>query len=132
HNLLLQCEGEKRFWLAPPGAGPLLGRNSRFSRAPNFARADLESMTPPKGDGTEQGAAKIYGCTLQAGQALYIPPGWWHQVRSESAGTSINIWFADGLRAWLAGWSQRYAALRSLRPRPVQNCVKSADTPAKA
>ncbi|KIW53503.1 hypothetical protein PV05_09072 [Exophiala xenobiotica] len=32
-------------------------------------------------------------CILEAGQALYIPIGWWHYVRSCSVGISVSFWW---------------------------------------
>lgn len=32
-------------------------------------------------------------CILDAGQALYIPVGWWHYVRSCSVGISVSFWW---------------------------------------
>ncbi|EXJ67916.1 uncharacterized protein A1O5_09263 [Cladophialophora psammophila CBS 110553] len=32
-------------------------------------------------------------CVLEAGQALYIPIGWWHYVRSCSVGVSVSFWW---------------------------------------
>jgi hypothetical protein len=32
-------------------------------------------------------------CILEAGEALYIPVGWWHYVRSCSAGISVSFWW---------------------------------------
>ena len=32
-------------------------------------------------------------CVLEAGQALYIPVGWWHYVRSCSVGISVSFWW---------------------------------------
>lgn len=32
-------------------------------------------------------------CILHAGQALYIPVGWWHYVRSCSVGISVSFWW---------------------------------------
>jgi hypothetical protein len=32
-------------------------------------------------------------CVLEAGQALYIPIGWWHYVRSCSVGISVSYWW---------------------------------------
>jgi len=32
-------------------------------------------------------------CLLEAGQALYIPVGWWHYVRSCSVGISVSFWW---------------------------------------
>lgn len=33
-------------------------------------------------------------CLLDAGEALYIPVGWWHYVRSCSTGISVSFWWA--------------------------------------
>ena len=32
-------------------------------------------------------------CVLKPGQALYIPVGWWHYVRSCSVGISVSFWW---------------------------------------
>ncbi|EXJ82842.1 hypothetical protein A1O3_06657 [Capronia epimyces CBS 606.96] len=32
-------------------------------------------------------------CILEAGQALYLPIGWWHYVRSCSVGISVSFWW---------------------------------------
>ncbi|EXJ87834.1 hypothetical protein A1O1_04761 [Capronia coronata CBS 617.96] len=32
-------------------------------------------------------------CILEPGQALYIPVGWWHYVRSCSVGVSVSFWW---------------------------------------
>ena len=32
-------------------------------------------------------------CLLEAGEALYIPIGWWHYVRSCSVGISVSFWW---------------------------------------
>ena len=32
-------------------------------------------------------------CVLEAGEALYIPVGWWHYVRSCSVGISVSFWW---------------------------------------
>ena len=35
-------------------------------------------------------------CVLEAGQALYIPIGWWHYVRSCSVAASVSYWWGGG------------------------------------
>lgn len=35
----------------------------------------------------------LYACTLQPGEALYLPRGCWHDVRSHTASISLNHWF---------------------------------------
>lgn len=32
-------------------------------------------------------------CTIEAGDILYIPTGWWHEVYSLEASISVNYWF---------------------------------------
>lgn len=32
-------------------------------------------------------------CVLQAGEALYVPIGWWHYVRSCETGVSVSFWW---------------------------------------
>lgn len=32
-------------------------------------------------------------CVIEAGEALYIPVGWWHYVRSCSTGISVSFWW---------------------------------------
>jgi ectoine hydroxylase-related dioxygenase (phytanoyl-CoA dioxygenase family) len=31
--------------------------------------------------------------TLEAGDVLFFPPGWWHGMRSETASFSVSMWF---------------------------------------
>jgi len=42
------------------------------------------------------GAAPFVDCVLNPGDVLYIPPLWWHYVRSESVSFSVSFWW-DGL-----------------------------------
>jgi lysine-specific demethylase 8 len=30
---------------------------------------------------------------LEAGQMLFIPPGWWHYVRSTTVSFSVSFWW---------------------------------------
>ena len=31
--------------------------------------------------------------TLDAGDVLFFPPGWWHAMRSEATSFSVSMWF---------------------------------------
>lgn len=31
--------------------------------------------------------------TLEPGDLLYFPPGWWHAMRSEETSFSVSMWF---------------------------------------
>lgn len=39
--------------------------------------------------------ARFVDCVLEEGQALYIPVGWWHYVRSLSVSFSVSFWWND-------------------------------------
>jgi lysine-specific demethylase 8 len=31
--------------------------------------------------------------TLELGDLLFIPPGWWHSMRAEETSLSVSMWF---------------------------------------
>ncbi len=39
------------------------------------------------------GAVPYVECLLGAGEALYVPIGWWHYVRSCATGVSVSFWW---------------------------------------
>ncbi|ERF69395.1 hypothetical protein EPUS_05940 [Endocarpon pusillum Z07020] len=39
------------------------------------------------------GAVPYLECVLEAGEALYVPVGWWHYVRSCATGVSVSFWW---------------------------------------
>jgi hypothetical protein len=50
-------------------------------------RAEFERMFP----GFAQ--AEYVECVLGPGECLYLPPGWWHYVRSLTASFSVSFWW---------------------------------------
>lgn len=34
-----------------------------------------------------------YSITMEAGDLLFFPPGWWHAMRSEETSFSVSMWF---------------------------------------
>lgn len=50
-------------------------------------RKDFEKQYP----GFAQ--AKYFECILGPGECLYLPPGWWHYVKSLSSSFSVSFWF---------------------------------------
>ena len=80
----------------------------------NSSRIDLDAdfaSLPPNGEeaagvSTEDGASPpaypqfpgfadvpYMDCVLGPGQMLYMPPGWWHYVRSLSTSCSVSFWW---------------------------------------
>ena len=80
---------------------------------------------------------------LQAGDALFIPEGWWHQVDSDQTTIAVNFWwqsaFTKGLqqqahmqqyylRRTLDGLldTERSSALSSVQPHPAVQALQAA------
>uniref|UniRef100_A0A1I8JL31 JmjC domain-containing protein n=1 Tax=Macrostomum lignano TaxID=282301 RepID=A0A1I8JL31_9PLAT len=90
-NLLCQVRGfkavrlypaEQSDRLYPVGGGHLLAGTSRI----DVERPDLAEF--PLFDGADELLA-----LLGPGEALFIPAGWWHHVRSLSCSLSVSFWF---------------------------------------
>ena len=95
HNLFAQFCGKKEFTLYPPESTPYLYTSKKYdigsilsqvdSRRPDFQRFPLFK----KAEGTK--------VIVEAGQILYTPRGWWHQVLALKASISVSC-FAFGLK----------------------------------
>ncbi|XP_034240074.1 lysine-specific demethylase 8 [Thrips palmi] len=91
HNLLAQVVGSKRILLFPPEASAALYPHSDRLLS-NTARID-----PEKPDYEQfplfKNIAPPVECNLEAGEMLYIPPRYWHHVRSLSTSFSVSFWW---------------------------------------
>ncbi|XP_031618472.1 bifunctional peptidase and arginyl-hydroxylase JMJD5 [Contarinia nasturtii] len=90
NNLLCQVFGSKRIILAPPKDsinlypfdGDMLKNTSQIDAEHlDFDRFPLLANV------------KFYSFTLYKGEMLYIPPKWWHFVRSLSKSFSVSFWW---------------------------------------
>ncbi|KAF1043476.1 MAG: hypothetical protein GAK35_02173 [Herbaspirillum frisingense] len=88
-NLFAQIWGSKRIWLAPPHhdaflypreANAILFGSPFDPDHPDFERYPLARQ------------AALTECVMQPGEMLYLPAGWYHQVRSLSFSLSANRW----------------------------------------
>ena len=88
-NLFAQLWGRKRIFLAPPHhdvflypreANPLLFGSPVDPEAPDFARFPLARQ------------AALVELIVEPGDMLYVPAGWYHQVRALSFSLSSNRW----------------------------------------
>lgn len=90
HNFLAQVVGRKYVRLYPasvseelyPYGEPML-RNS--------SQVDLDNLDPVKFPRAEK--LTFLDCILDEGEMLYIPPKWWHYVRSLSTSFSVSFWW---------------------------------------
>jgi Cupin-like domain len=84
--LFVQVEGAKKFWLIPPYHG-----NHVYNRSGVFSEVDAEH--PDLARFPLFAFAAVATTVLDEGDALLIPIGWWHQVRSLS--TSVSATFLN-------------------------------------
>jgi lysine-specific demethylase 8 len=88
HNVLAQAVGVKRVILFAPSAAPRLSPLAGAMR--NSAAADPEREG---GAGGVPADVEALECVLVPGDALYIPPRWWHQVRALTTSFSVSWWW---------------------------------------
>jgi hypothetical protein len=88
-NIFAQILGTKRIFLAPPHhdeflyvreANPLLYGSPFDPEAPDYERYPLARQ------------AALVEITVQPGDMLYVPAGWYHQVRALTFSLSANRW----------------------------------------
>ncbi|HTD33826.1 MAG TPA: cupin-like domain-containing protein [Candidatus Elarobacter sp.] len=84
--LFVQVEGAKKFWLIPPYHG-----NHVYNKTGVFSDVDAEH--PDLARFPLFAFAAVSTTVLEEGDALLIPIGWWHQVRSLS--TSVSATFLN-------------------------------------
>ena len=90
HNLLCQVFGSKTIILASPeDTINLYPHESEFLQ--NTSQIDAEHLDVGKYPLVAQ--VKFYHLTLQPGDCLYMPPKWWHYVRSNSPSFSVSFWW---------------------------------------
>lgn len=97
-NLFAQVWGQKSFILAAPHHRPALGT---WSTAPKGG-LDGCDFNPDAPDFQRFPLARdvtFLRITLQAGDLLFLPEGWFHQVESVSTSLSVNFWVNSG-RGW--------------------------------
>ncbi|KAF8226890.1 Clavaminate synthase-like protein [Tricholoma matsutake] len=108
YNVFVQVVGRKTVWLAPPtltrAMYPYSSANSRDSAAnktnpsmSNTSLVDVFSADAARkedfSDFWDQVVPIALHETLEPGDLLFIPPGWWHSMRAEETSFSVSMWF---------------------------------------
>ena len=98
---IAQVRGRKRFYLIPPWHAPRVGnRDSRF--------ADVDCEAPDLARFPRFADARVYTVTLEPGELLFLPVGWWHQVRAlePSIGVTLTGFSFPNRYAWATDTSR--------------------------
>lgn len=81
NSMFCQVMGRKRFWLAPPESIALLDRSRGV-----YSHWKPDHDAPDPSD-----PAPMIELTLEPGEALFIPAGWWHRVDALDPSISVSI-----------------------------------------
>ena len=111
HNLLVVVAGEKRVLLWPPAETASLHPHQLGGESGNHSGVDMAQ--PDRYTGFGEALGRAVAVTLHAGDALFIPEGFWHQVGSSSTTIAVNYWRVADLAACL-GISCAHATLFAL------------------
>jgi len=93
-NFLAQVQGTKRAVLLAPAERARLHADASAggtSSQGNVSPVDVEDPDLERFPDFAQ--ARRLVAELAPGEALFIPQGWWHQVRALTASLSVNFWF---------------------------------------
>jgi lysine-specific demethylase 8 len=113
HDSAAQVVGHKTVWLAPPSmtsfmypypVSSIAGKSSNPAAntlnpsMSNTSQVDVFSSAGESGVGIhplfwEKVVPNAISTTLQPGDLLFFPPGWWHAMRSEEKSFSVSMWF---------------------------------------
>jgi len=93
HNLLVQVVGRKYVRLWRPAAGRALAPGAGAAGlTPNTSRVDVRTLVPAPGAPGAAGEPYV-DALLAAGDAIFIPRGWWHFVLAATPSASVSFWW---------------------------------------
>lgn len=87
NNLIAQIAGRKRIRLAPAAeVGKLYNLRHVFSEVPDLEDPKIDLAHHPRLAGL-----RFYDVLLEPGEILFVPLGWWHQVKSLDFSVTITF-----------------------------------------
>jgi hypothetical protein len=112
HNLIAQLYGKKRFLLFSTKDTRALYPHSLRSSTPHLSQVDPER--PDFARWPRLRRARPLECVLEPGDALYLPPRFWHHARALEVSISTNFWWCDAVTYPLLLASDLYKRVRGL------------------
>ena len=101
HNILTVLSGRKTVVLLPPSSGADLGALPAWSASPHHCQCSSE----------EAARHPAVTVTVDVGEALLIPAGWYHAVASPAGTVAVNCWWPPALMCR----SQQALAMKAFR-----------------
>ncbi|KAG4973943.1 hypothetical protein AAZX31_11G127700 [Glycine max] len=93
HNILAQVVGKKYIRLYSSSLSEELSPHSG-TMLHNSSQVDLDDIDENKFPKVQD--LEFVDCILEEGEMLYIPPKWWHYVRSLTTSFSVSFWWSEG------------------------------------
>ncbi|KAK9807971.1 hypothetical protein WJX73_008943 [Symbiochloris irregularis] len=114
-NLLCVVRGCKTVRLFPPAATPLLYPEPLWGEAANHSAVDHEHPDEVRHARYAEALQQRREVVVEAGDALYIPQGWWHQVDSADVTIAVNFWWQSPAASAAQGPAAAFLLRESLR-----------------
>ena len=99
----MQVVGRKTVWLAPPWLSSALytvsqrgpSMNKEAPQLSNTSQVDVFATNPSDKFPRfwDEVVPDAMTATLEPGDLLFFPPGWWHAFRSEDVSFSVSMWW---------------------------------------
>ena len=102
HNVLTVLSGRKTVLLLPPSSGADLGALPAWTASPHHCQCSSEDAA------RHPDALTV---TVDVGDALLIPAGWYHAVASPAGTVAVNCWWPPALMCQ----SQKALAMKAFR-----------------
>ncbi|XP_059625923.1 lysine-specific demethylase JMJ31 [Cornus florida] len=115
HNILCIVSGRKQVVLWPPSASSFLYPMPLYGEASNHSSVALENpdfSIHPRAERSMEYSQKVILC---AGDALFIPEGWFHQVDSDDLTIAVNFWWRSNMMSGMSEHMDAYYLRRILR-----------------
>ena len=103
HNILSVIKGKKTIRLISPALTNEVLPKSIFSASPNHSGLSNDEFVDlcHKYQSTELYSKDVFEISVTAGQSVFIPQGFWHQIDSEPCTMALSFWFDSPLNLYL-------------------------------